>query len=308
MAIYVNTSSAKRSRANEIGIDMRAVQGPPLPAGALWGDALLYYWAQQISFYNNAGAHLGAGHIGIQAYDITELPTRTVVNWGCYDDSVAGQFRSSTVHGPQFTNFGNDVSLGYPWDYGEWIRFRVFRSPKQNWLAADLAPGDNQVAPYVGTNQQASEVAFRCTIQNLTRGTPPVVFHDVLVKNAATNRPMSDDGFWTEPIPQASWPGTIEVDWPHDPICDFRNVDFDGPGHVTLCQRTYGATTANCDTLAVNAAGGQPGYIRMSGGVTRTQADDTTFAPPTGYWATPQANVAATPDPAAPGTTPRPWF
>jgi hypothetical protein len=312
MAIYTNFATNRRTRADEVGIDIRAVQGPPLPQGPLWGDALLYYWAQQINFVDDVGAGVGGGHIGIQAYDNWDLATkRTVVNWGVYDDIIGGGavFRSSAVLTPDvFDDINNPVSMGMDWDYGDWLRFRVFRSPKQDWTADEIFPGTGQVPPYVGTDQQPDEVAFRCTIENLTRGTVPIAFHDALIKNAAASKPMTNGQFWTEPIAQASYPGDIDNDWPWDPICDFRNLVFDGVEPVTLFSRAYNVVSQNTDIFAVDASGGEPGYIRHVTAVSRVNLDDTTFAPPVGFWDTPQPNVAPNPDLTTPAATPRPWF
>jgi hypothetical protein len=308
MAIYAVPGTRRRDAVDEIGIDIRPVQGPPIHAKG-WGDVLLYYWAQQVDFLDASGISVGAGHIGIQAYDNDDLPDdqRTVVNWGCYDNSVSGTFRSTNVLTPDsFIDINSPVSMGMAWEYGEWLRFRVFKSPKQDWLALEIKPGDNQVPPYVDTDQQADEVAFRCTIENVTRGRPPVEFHDVLVKSPRASKPIGDGQFWTEPIQQAAWPGDIDSDWPRDPICDFREWIFDGRGMAQTITTLYSGTSANCDTTVVS---GSPGYVRQAGNVTRTNPDSTVLAVPTGYWDAHQPNVTpAITDVAARVPTPRPWF
>lgn len=307
MAIYAVPGSRRRDAVDEIGVDIRPVQGPPIHTRN-WGDVLLYYWALQVDFLDPSGISVGAGHVGIQAYDNDDLPDnqRTVVNWGCYDNSVSGTFRQTIQLSPNFLDINIPVSFGYPWEYGDWLRFRVFKSPKQDWVANEITPGGNQVPPYVGTDQQADEVAFRCTIENVTKGWPPVEFHDVLIKNPRATKPIGDGQFWCEPIKQAAWGGDIDSDWPYSPICDFREWIFDGRGMAANVTATYSATATNCDVVAVS---GTPGYYSLKGNVTRTNSDGTIIAVPSGYWDAPESNVTpAVTDTSTRVPTPRPWY
>lgn len=315
MAIYLNFQQA-RSNFSEVGVDLRFVQGPPLAAASTpWTHVLLYYLAMQMDYVDNAGAPLGGGHIGLQVYDNVDLGSaqRTIVNWGVYDDSIGipnSTFRSSIpIDFEHFIDVNNEVSFGFNFQYGEWIRFRVFKSPKQDWLANEIKPGSNQVAPYVGTDQQSNEVAYRCTIQRIDRNEYPIAYHDVLVKNAATVGAMKNGQCWVEPI--GSDVSNLETLWNYSPQCDVRMHDMDGCGGnvITSFNAHYAATTTNAD---ITWHPGTPGFIRMEGaeaGMTRTTAEGTILAPPAGYWNTRPANVTPNiTDVAARVPTPRPWY
>jgi hypothetical protein len=315
MAMYCQPSNPKRAFVDEAGVDLMVTQGPPLWDNSVWGNVWLYYWAMQINFVNDVGAGVGGGHCGIQAYDNPLLTKKAIVNWGVYDDTIGNYatFRQSEVlTADAFIDINNNVSMGVvpygpaDWDYGDWLRFRVFRSPKQDWLASQIKPGDQQVPPYVDTDQQPDEVAFRCSIENLTKGRPPVPFHDVLIKSPAASRPMTDGEFWTEPI---GYEAGLDSTWLFSPEARWRHHVWDGPTVITNWQAHYAASAANCDIVAVAAAGGQPGYLSQRGGTTRTTVDGTILTAPAGFWNDPQPNVASNIHDNAPRVaTRRPWF
>lgn len=318
MAIYLNFAKA-RSRFSEVGVDLRFVQGPPLSAASTpWTHVLLYFLALQVDWVDNAGTVVGGGHFGLQVYDNVDLGSanRTVVNWGVYDDTIAtpnSVCRSSIpIDFQHFIDVNNEVSFGFDFQYGEWIRFRVFKSPKQNWLANEIKPGANQVPPYVDTDQQADEEAWRCTIQRIDRDEYPIAFHDALIKGPATTAPLQNGQCWVEPI---GWDvSNLETLWNYSPQCDVRMHDIDGSGGnvITTFQAHYAPTTTNADITFHDTAGAVPGFVRMEGresGMTRTTAEGTVLAPPVGYFDARPANVTpAITDVAARVATPRPWF
>lgn len=309
MPMYAYQWTRRRTRVDEAGCDFRPVQGPNINTRN-WSEVWLYYWAFQVDFLDEAGAETGGGHFGLQAYANPDLPdgfTSTVVNWGVYDSVIGGltTFRSAQVlDNVTFADINSDVSFGYRWQYGHWYRFRVFKSPKQDWTAPEIRPADGQVPPYVGTDQQATEVAYRCTIQDLTAGTVPFDFHDVLIKNPAASKPMVTGVMWTEEV---SLPGfDLQTTWTDSPICDFRAVDWDGSEMISQWQTTYSASSANNDVRFVS---GSPGYIRMLGPVTRTNAQNTIVNTPTGFYDAAQPNVTPDIHDLSPRVaTPRPHF
>lgn len=310
MAIYLNPEGRVRTRCDELGVDILIVQGPPLDTAG-WTTVLLYFWACQPDFVDNSGVGTGGGHFGLQAYDNGALTRKTVINWGCYDDTIGGgaTFRSSKPLDSRFIDYGNQSSYGFPWQYQHWYRFRIFRSPKQNYVAAEINPGALQIAPYVGTDQQAAEVAFRCTVQDLTIGDPPIFFQDVLVKNAATSRPIQNGTIWTEPIDNGGGGVSNQV-WPYDPICRVRHPVFDGARVDTKYKVTYFATATHCDGIVSSL--GANDYMQMYGTstLTRSNPQDTILTVPSTLWDAAPANV--TPNPSADGSarvaTPRPWY
>lgn len=282
-------------------------QGPPLTTGG-WTTVLLYFWACEPDFVDNNGTGVGGGHFGLQAYDNGALARKTVINWGCYDDSIGGgaTFRSTKPTDSRFIDYGNQSSYGFAWEYLKWYRFRIFRSPKQNYLAAEINAGNLQVAPWVGTDQQSTEVAFRCTIQNITDGGIPIVFQDVLVKNAATSKPITNGMIWTEPIDNGTGGISNQV-WPYSPICRVRHTVFDGARIDQHYQVTYYATATHCDGI-IDASG----YAQMYGTnvLTRSNAEGTVIDIPSTYWDDSPANVSPNPslDGSARVATPRPWY
>lgn len=194
------------------------------------------------------------------------------------------------------------VTQQFDWSYGEWIRFRCFKSPKQNYLASEL--NDNvQPAPHSGTNQQTDEVAYRITIQNLTRGWPPVIFRDILVQTDHPS-PMNWSSTWTEVVSTIG--SDLSSTWPYSPDCRMRQFIIDGPRLVKSVTANYanaGAST-NCN-ISMGTTEAQ-----MLGNTTKVTAHGTALTPPSGFWDS-VTNVAPTvpnPDLSARVATPRPWY
>lgn len=315
MAIYIFKNEFPRDGFAEVGADMRFTQGPPIRSWP-WAHVLLYYQAIQINFQNDAGAVVGGGHFGLQIYDNSELgdAKRTVINWGVYDDTIGtpyAVFRSSIpIDYEHFLDVNNPVSFGFDFEYGEWIRFRVFKSPKQDWVANEIKPGTFQVPPYVDTDQQPDEVAYRCTLENVSRGTPPVAFNDVLIKSPA-DRPCFFGGAWLEPLGDSDLYRT----WYFSPICEFRHFVFDGGQNTVVnfvCEYTQAGPHGDAINCNTTSHAGTPGFIRMEGresGMTQSTAHGTIMAPPSGFWDAVPPNVTPNVTDTSPRIpTRRPWF
>lgn len=322
MAMYLNFVKARR-RYNEVGIDCRFNQGPPIAAAATpWNHVWLYYMAMQIDWVDATDTIVGGGHVGLQIYDEPALGSanRTVVNWGVYDNTTGvpnSTFRASIPIDPagnDFLDIDNELSFGFDFQYTEWVRFRVFKSPKQDWVANEIKPGSGQSAPYVGTDQQPDEEAWRCSLQRLGRDEYPIDFHDVLIKSPRANRPLSNGQCWLEPI--GSDISDLHAKWYYSPQADFRCHDLDGCGGnvIEMFSADYAAVSTNCNMSWHDAAGAVPGFIRLEGtevppGMTRTTADASHLPPPVGYWDARPANVApAITDVSARVPTRRPYF
>lgn len=328
MAIYTlpsNTYGTIRAALDEVGCDMMIYSGPPLTGPIT--DIGLYYWAMQAGFNTESGSSAGGGHFGIQVIDNLEgIPKRTVVNWGVYDDTPGhpdfAVFRGTTPIGNGFAEIGIDTTEShyFDWNYGEWLRFRIFKSPKQDWTSTDLTVGSGQVAPYIGTNQQPLETAFRCTIQNVSRNAVPVVYRDVLVRNARLLKPMNAGIFFTEPIGAPS-----QETWPYNPEMRYRNVNIDGYRTAYAYSVNYQDGVRNAGVYM--APGGEyiahkgyetaqgyqlsPRRGRTLGGVPVPLADlGQILQPGSLFWDAPPANVTPAPlaGPPTPTATPRPWY
>jgi hypothetical protein len=308
MAMYLNSFGRKRQRCDEMGMDIQIVQGPPLTSGG-WTDLWLYFWAMQPDFVDNSGNITGGGHFGLQAQDNDSLVRKSVINWGSYDNSLGGgaTFRSSKPTNPIFIDYGNPSSYGFPWNYGKWYRFRVYKSPKQNYLAAEINDGSGQVAPYVGTNQQANETAFRCTIQNITDHEVPIVMFDILAKDAATTKAIANGMIWCEPLGDGGPTEPNQV-WPFSPICKVRHPVFDGANVDSQYEITYyngTPTAAHCDVILGSD------YFQMYGtsSLTRTNPHGTILTSPSALWDAPESNAnIGYSSTVAGGATPRPWY
>lgn len=310
MAIYATPQmNGNRQFANECGITMQFVQGPPMaPSG--WLGIWVYYVSMQVSWRNAAGAHVGGGHFGLIWQNTLPDKKHSAVNFGIYDDTPGhadfAVFRGSIPTDPQFVSDGGTETYLWDWDYGDTVTFRVFKSPKQNYVASELTVIDTQVPPYVGTNQQPDEVAFRCTVQRNTL--PPVFYRDILVKGASGNRPMHSPVSWLEPLIDQDGEGdpVYEVgDWPYNPIGRIKDFVWDGRKASLDWIATYNAEP-NSDCV-INGD-----WIEYRGNklLTRTVPDGTIINPPSTFYKASPANVSpnSSLDPAARATTPRPWF
>jgi hypothetical protein len=320
MAMYLNRHNPVVNYVDEVGVDLLVVNGPSLTSGASYGVVYLYFFAIQIDIYNSAGTIVGGAHGGLQMFNhgVSGVSRLSVVNWGCYDNTIGiggSVTRSSAAREADFqtlngTGDGKGTSHAYDWNYGEWIRFRFFLSPKQNWLASELYAGANQSAPYVGTNQQAGEIAYRCTVENLSRKNVRQLYQDVLVKTDLTSKAMANGSVWVEPI------GTGGVvtngsdpshSWPFSPVFRMRNFTWNGARAVPQFETYYAPGVADC-----NITSDSSGYMQFTSGVgtTMTNPTGTVLTPPTGFWDAAPANVTPNPslDPSARVATPRPWY
>jgi hypothetical protein len=240
MAIYATpVLSAGRERAEVCGVDIQVLAGPPRDHDP--GDVGFVYWAMQISFVDESGAGVGGGHFGLQWFS-AGAPTRFgVINWGVYDDLVGdyATFRGSVPTDPRFVDIGVPPSWGVDYEYGDWCRFRCFRSPRQDWTAAELDTGDRQPRRRHRTDQSPEETAFRVTVENVSAGAAPVAFRDVLIRNAAPTRAFAYPVLWTETGPHVLARG---------PVVRFANLWWDGPGTIERARVSYyeGQTDTEC--------------------------------------------------------------
>lgn len=309
MAMYANPFGRVRTRCDEMGIDICPVQGPPLDTGG-WTTVFLYFWACQPDFVDNNGNAIGGGHFGLQAMDHGPLPRKSAINWGCYDSTGTGgsTFRSTKPTDSMFYDYGNPSTFGYPWEYGHWYRFRVFKSPKQNWLAAEINDHD-QPAPWAGSNQRSDETAYRCTVQDVSAGGVPVPILDILVKNAASSKAIANGMCWTEPLDNGTG-GIPNQEWPYSPIVRFRHPVFDGPKvdpQYEVSYYTGSPVPSHCDVI-LGAS-----YVQMYGTstLTRTNAAGTLLTCPSALWDAGDVGARVyPPTDTAPrsSSTPHPWF
>jgi hypothetical protein len=239
MAIYATPEPRRgQGRADSCGVDLQIVAGPPRDRDP--GDVTFVFWAMQISFVDDAGAGVGGGHFGLQWYVASPGTGFGVLNWGVYDDTIGNYatFRGSVPTDPHVVDIGNPPSWGYPFAYGDWCRFRCFRSPRQDWKADELDAGDRQPKDYRHGDQRPDEIAFRVTVDNLTAGDGPFVFRDVLIKRAATSGPLASPILWTEAAHDALSRG---------PSARFANLWWDGQDAFPSVLATYAAGTTGTD-------------------------------------------------------------
>jgi hypothetical protein len=255
IAIYATPLlPAGHERADTCGVDLQVLAGPPRDRDP--GDVVFVFWAMQVSFVDDAGTVVGGGHFGLQWFTAGTATRFGVVNWGVYDDLVGDMavFRGSIPTDPRFVDIGVPPSWGLDYDYGDWCRFRCHRSPRQAWTAAELDVGDRQPPAHTGRDQAADEVAFRVTVENLTAGTGPAVFRDVLIRRAAATRPFAHPILWTE---------TDHAVLARGPAARFANLWWDGAGTIGRVRVGYsagtGATECTVDADgAVVQAGARP--------------------------------------------------
>lgn len=263
-----------RERADSCGVDLQVLAGPPRDRDP--GDVGFVYWAMQISFVDDAGATVGGGHFGLQWFAAGATTRYGVVNWGVYDDLIGNHatFRGSIPTDPRFVDIGVPPSWGMDYDYGDWCRFRCGRSPQQAWRAAELDAGDRRPRRERRADQLPDEVAFRVTVENLTAGSGPVAFRDVLIRRAARRRPLAHPVLWTETAHHVLARGTE---------ARFANLVWDGPGAVDAVRVGYAPGTGDTEcavdrTGAVTQAGGRarltPAGARLAAFVHERPATD----------------------------------
>ena len=294
-------------RAHEAGITIRPVSGPAMAAGSP-PDVFVYFWALQVDILNSAGTVMGGAHYGVQWVNAENSDDAHYgrINWGCYDGyfpeaPFPGAICRGSTFQPPFSPEGN-----FRWEYGWDMKFRIFKSPKQDWLAAELDAGAEQEAPYIGTNQQANEVAWRVIMK--INDLPWMFVRDVLIKDAdgIGYKPIGGPIFWTEYIPYGAGPDA----WPGNPDGWFKEFVWDGahPGQEFFVD--YGASHATI--VHNNISIKDTNWISQEGGaaLTRTVPQGTYLTPPAGFHTQRPANVAPNPslDPAARIATPRPHF
>jgi hypothetical protein len=243
-----------QARAGACGVDLQVLAGPPRDRDP--GDVSFVFWALQISFVDEQGTVVGGGHFGLQWFTAGSRTRFGVVNWGVYDDLIGDYavFRGSVPTDPAFVDIGVPPSWGVDYEYGDWCRFRCFRSPRQDWSGAELDVGERQPGRSHHQDQGRDETAFRVTFENLTAGAPPVVFRDVLVRGAASIRPLAYPVLWTETSHDVLARGTI---------ARFANLWWDGPDAIQRVRVSYAEGTRETECSvdrdgAIVQAGGHP--------------------------------------------------
>jgi hypothetical protein len=255
IAIYATpVLPSDQGRAEVCGVDLQVLAGPPRDRDP--GDVSFVYWAMQISFVDDRGANVGGGHFGLQWFTAGAATRFGVINWGVYDDLIGNYatFRGSVPTDPRFVDIGVPPSWGVDYEYGDWCRFRCFRSSRQDWTGPELDAGDRQPRRSRGRDQRPDETAFRVTFENLTAGAPPVVFRDVLIRNAARARAFAYPVLWTETAHEVLARGTL---------ARFANLWWDGADAIRRVRVGYapGTTGTECridDDGAIAQYGAHP--------------------------------------------------
>jgi hypothetical protein len=256
MAIYATPLvSPGHERAERCGVDIQVVTGPPRDRDP--GDVGFVFWAMQVSFIDDRGSIVAGGHFGLQWFAAGAATRYGVVNWGVYDDVIGGGavLRGSVPTDPRFVDIGVGPSWGFDYEYGDRVRFRCQRSPRQDWTAAELDRGDGQRRPYLRSDQRPDETAWRVTIENLADGAPPAVFRDVLVKRSAPGAALAHPILWTE----CSHPVLDQ-----GPVVRFANLVWDEPARVEGVRVGYADGTERTDCSIEPA-----GVIRQAGSCRR---------------------------------------
>jgi hypothetical protein len=231
IAIYATPVPAPgHERADSCGVDLQVLAGPPRDRDP--GDVSFVFWAMQISFVNEGESVVGGGHFGLQWFTAGARTRFGVINWGVYDDLIGdyATFRGSVPTDPAFVDIGVPPSWGVDYEYGDWCRFRCFRSPRQDWRGHELDLGEKQPAKRHHKDQDPGETAFRVTFENLTAGSAPVVFRDVLIRGAAAVRAFAHPILWTE---------TSHDVLARGPVARFANLWWDGPDTLRRVRISY---------------------------------------------------------------------
>jgi hypothetical protein len=102
---------------------------------------ILYFWALQASFSDNAGRQLGAAHTGLQWNP--RHPGSTAINWGGYASPPANAvFEGSPPSLPGFPDDPN--TRDFHWEVGERYRFTIARSAG-GWTSSVSTGGETIV-------------------------------------------------------------------------------------------------------------------------------------------------------------------
>lgn len=188
---------------DRVSVILRVVQKPPATAD-------LVYWAGQVGFRQVDGTARGAAHFGLQAAYNKANATKTAVNFGGYDSVLGGgtTFRGSIpTHLPGWGDPGNTDANSplFEWFADRDYLLDVRRSPKQNWLDAELTdPAGN-----VGGDQAVGEVAFRFTLTDLSTGAATWI-RDLLIPNCHPSAAMDGATMWAEDFNDLSAPTATE--------------------------------------------------------------------------------------------------
>ena len=156
-------------------------------------------WTCRITFRAVDDSVRGTAEFGLESGSGFSNQSRTGCKWGGEDTVAASPFRGS------LSTLGYGVSPNrpnYQWQTAREYYLRVFKSPKQNYLAEELDSGSNQAA---------GEIAWRFTITDLTTGEVTVV-RDLLVPNCAVAGAMSDGSIGAEDSNTAHAP-VADVPW-----------------------------------------------------------------------------------------------
>lgn len=177
---------------NEFSFILRVIQKP-------LSD--LVFFAGQVTMRQADGSNRGGVHFGLQTAQNLTSTQKTAVNWGGYDDITASTFRGSISSLTPNPNGGTPSPL-FDWFADRDYLLRIFKSPKQNWVAAELDSGGDQAA---------GEIAWRFTITDLSTGTTTFV-RDLLIPNCHTTAAMYSPAVWSEDFNDTT-PPTATVPW-----------------------------------------------------------------------------------------------
>lgn len=170
-------------------------------------SAELVYWATQCSMRQADGTTQAGGfHFGLQTAAALPNSTDTAVNFGGYDTVVGGlaTFRGSIS--PLPAGPGGPPSPLYEWYADRDYYMRVFKSPKQNYVAAELSTDGTQSG-----DQQVGEIAWRLEVTDMTTMVTTFV-RDLLVPLCHATTPMYAPNNWDEdfnndtlPVATVAW-------------------------------------------------------------------------------------------------------
>lgn len=189
-------------------------------------------WSCRISFRAVDDSVRGTAEFGLESGSGFTNESQTGCRWGGTDTVLNTPFRGSV----SALGYGvSPASPNFEWVVGRDYHVRVFKSPKQNWLAAELnSRGD----------QAPGEIAWRFTITDLATGVTTIV-RDILVPDCATLNAMSDGSMGAEDTNTARAP-TATMPWDmrwSEPRVNNRLVPT-----VTTTYSTGGDSLTNTDS------------------------------------------------------------
>ena len=248
-SFHLEWTGAPITRWDNHEVIWRSLQQPP-------ESSTLVFWASQMTFYQTDSSPRGGGHFGPQISG-----SNKIINWGGYDD----------IAGPGVELRGSIPSDGangqaFDWQAERDYLFRVFQSPKQNYLAAELTVRPGQITG----DQQPGEIAWRLIVTDLSTGVETFI-RDLLVGNCATSDAMGSGSMWSEDFNTGAAP-TATVPWKirwMEPRVNGRLVTS-----ATTTYNTGGDSFSN-----TNSDTDKVGWTQESV-VTRTNPADTTLTHP----------------------------